>query len=66
MTTRVIQVIETDLFTRGCGANDHYDCRIETPGHIHEPIRAVTAYYSLDGQLLAERDPWSPKEKEKQ
>lgn len=41
--TKVIPVIETDLLRRGDGKTD--------------PIRYVTQYYSLDGNLLAEIDP---------
>lgn len=40
---KVIQVIETDV-TRGKGVEG-------------DPIRGVTQYWSLDGDLLAESDP---------
>jgi hypothetical protein len=40
---RVIQVIETEE-KRGKGVED-------------DPIRGVTQYWSLDGELLAENDP---------
>lgn len=43
---RVIQVVEATLSRRGDGE--------ETP------IRIVTEYFSTDGELLAERDPWQP------
>jgi hypothetical protein len=42
---RVIQVIETDIQGRGAGV----------PGDIY---RRVRQYYSLDGKLLAEFDPY--------
>lgn len=43
-TTRVIQVIETDLEHRGKGIKG-------------DPCRVVRQYYSLEGELLAEVDP---------
>ena len=46
-TARVIQVIETTLTKRGTG-NTRRD-----------PIRVVTQYWSLDGILLVESDPFS-------
>lgn len=39
---RVIQVVETTLTRRGDGKND--------------PIRVVTQYWTLDGEMLAEVD----------
>lgn len=42
----VIQVVAV-TFRRGEGCCDQ------------DPTRLVTAYYSLDGQLLAERDSWT-------
>lgn len=42
---KVIQVIKTTLTRRGSGKNDT------------DPIRIVTQYWSLDGELLAEVDP---------
>lgn len=44
---RVIQVIETTLDMRGKGVNG-------------DPVRRVTQYWTLDGKLLAEVDPWTP------
>lgn len=41
---KVIQVIETKLLRRGKGVES-------------DPIRIVTQYWSLDGELLAEVDP---------
>lgn len=41
---RVIQVIVTTLTLRGDGD--------------HDPYRRVTQYWSLDGKLLAEDDPY--------
>lgn len=43
-TCRVIQVIETTLLRRGRG----------TP---EDPLRIITQYWSLDGELLWEKDP---------
>jgi hypothetical protein len=40
---RVVQVIETTLQRRGNGKDD--------------PLRVVTQYWTLDGKLIAERDP---------
>lgn len=45
-TVRVIQVVETTLTRRGSGKSDA------------DPIRIVTQYWSLDGELLAEVDPY--------
>jgi hypothetical protein len=42
-TARVVQVIETTLRRRGNGKDD--------------PLRVVTQYWTLDGKLIAERDP---------
>lgn len=42
---RVIQVVETTLERRGSGKDDS------------DPIRVITQYWSLDGELLAEVDP---------
>lgn len=42
---RVIRVIETTLTRRGSGQEGN-------------PVRIVTQYWSLDGELLAERDSW--------
>ena len=44
MTTRVIEVIETEI-TRGKGV-------------AGDPIRGVKQYHTLDGKLLAEHDEW--------
>jgi len=44
MKARVIQVIETDLLLRGHGKDES------------DPLRVVRQYWSLDGELLAERD----------
>ena len=44
---RVMQVIVTELTSRGDGVDD--------------PIRVITQYWSFDGKLLAEVDPWTPK-----
>lgn len=41
----LIQVIRTRLITRGKGTDD-------------DPYRAVTQYWSTDGQLLAEAPDW--------
>lgn len=41
---RVISVIEV-IYRRGQGVE-------------HDPVRMVTAYYSFEGELLAERDDW--------
>ena len=42
-SARVISIIETDLTRRGDGKDD--------------PIRRVVQYWTLEGELLAERDP---------
>lgn len=42
---RLIQVIETEIELRGKGTEA-------------DPLRRVTQYWSTDGQLLAERDPF--------
>jgi len=44
-TARVIEVIETTLTRRGKGVEG-------------DPIRIITQYWSQDGKLLAEKDPW--------
>ena len=44
-TVRVIQVIETTLKKKGSGKTD-------------DPIRLLRQYYTLDGILLAEVDPY--------
>lgn len=41
---RAIAVIETTITRRGKGVEG-------------DPIRLITQYWSMDGQLLAERDP---------
>ena len=46
-TVRVLQVIETDLVRRGDGSKDN-------------PFRRVTQYWSVAGELLAERDDAEP------
>lgn len=43
----VIQVIRTRLLRRGRGRTE-----------ADEPVRIIEQYWSLDGQLLAENDPW--------
>ena len=43
-TAKVIQVIVTDILRRGTGT-------------AADPIRIITQYWSLDGELLAEVDP---------
>ena len=48
-SARVIQVIETNAI-RGRGTTD-------------DPVRGVLQYWSMEGILLAENDPWE-KEKE--
>lgn len=48
---RVIQVIETDLLLAGTGENA-------------DPYRRVRQYYSLDGELLAEVDPYELRDAE--
>lgn len=45
MSARVIQVIVTELATRGTGTAE-------------DPRRLIRQYWSLDGQLLAEVDAW--------
>lgn len=47
-TARVIQVIETKLLRRGSGESND------------DPIRIVTQYWTLEGELLAEVDPHQP------
>lgn len=44
MSARIIEVIETQLYTRGKGTEDN-------------PFRSITQYWSKDGNLLAEVDP---------
>ena len=43
----LIQVIRTSLTTRGKGVDG-------------DPIRRVTQFWTTDGELLAEVDPWYP------
>lgn len=43
---RVIQVIVTTLTRRGEGKS------------LADPMRVITQYWSMDGELLAEVDPW--------
>jgi hypothetical protein len=43
-TARVLSVIETTILVRGTGGEGN-------------PVRQVTQYWSLEGQLLAEADP---------
>lgn len=43
----VIQVIQTNILRRGKGVEN-------------DPVRVITQYWSLDGRLLAELDPYSP------
>lgn len=45
---RLIQVIETRLTVRGSGKSEE------------DPIRRVVQYWSVDGELLAERDDGAP------
>lgn len=45
MSLQVIQVIETFLERRGKGVPD-------------DPIRVIQQYWSMDGRLLWEVDPW--------
>ncbi len=45
---RLLPVIETKLLRRGDGSSET------------DPVRIVTQYWSLDGELLAEHDPWRP------
>jgi len=42
---KIVQVIETTIEVRGIG-------------HTEEPWRIVTQYWSFDGKLLAENDPF--------
>jgi hypothetical protein len=42
----VIQVVRTNIATRGEGIED-------------DPVRRITQYWSLDGELLAEVDSWA-------
>jgi hypothetical protein len=44
-SARVIQVIVTDILRRGAGAGG-------------DPTRVITQYWSFDGTLLWEVDPW--------
>lgn len=46
-TARVIQVIETTILRKGDGKDER------------SPVRIVTQYFTLDGNLLAETDPCS-------
>lgn len=45
-TARVIQVIETTLTRRGEGKD------------ASDPVRIVTQYWTLDGHLIVEKDPY--------
>ncbi|HXH62916.1 MAG TPA: hypothetical protein VNG95_01965 [Gemmatimonadales bacterium] len=36
-------------------------CAARGSGLDTDPVRSVTQYWSLDGELLAERDSWSQK-----
>lgn len=45
MSAKVIQVIETTIERRGAGKDG-------------DPIRIIRQYWSFDGALLAEVDPW--------
>jgi hypothetical protein len=47
---RLIEVIETDLQRRGRGSEG-------------DPHRRVVQYWSKDGRLLAEQDPWTSPER---
>lgn len=47
-SARLIQVIETRLTRRGSGKSEE------------DPVRLVTQYWSVDGELLAERDHGAP------
>lgn len=53
MGAKVIQVVETDLERRGSGRDES------------SPIRVVRQYYSFDGELLAELDPYRERYLEK-
>lgn len=46
-TCKLIQVIETTLTRRGNGRED-------------DPFRVITEYWSTDGKLLAQVDPYVP------
>lgn len=46
MSARVMMVIVTDLERRGSGKS------------LDDPVRRITQYWTLDGQLLAEVDPF--------
>lgn len=45
-TVELIQVIRTTLTRRGEGKDES------------DPVRIITQYWSTDGELLAEVDPW--------
>jgi hypothetical protein len=45
MSCRVIQVIESDLFTVGQGTDE-------------DPYRRVKQYYTTDGKLICQIDEW--------
>lgn len=45
-SVRLIEVIQTTLTRRGEGKSEN------------DPVRIITQYWSLDGTLLAEVDPW--------
>lgn len=53
MSARIIGVIETQLYTRGKGTEDN-------------PFRSITQYWSKDGNLLAEADPYQDESPRKQ
>lgn len=53
MVAKLIQVIQTELRTRGTGKDES------------SPIRGITEYWSLDGKLLAEVDPCPPNERDR-
>lgn len=44
-TVRIIEVVETTLTRRGKGVEN-------------DPVRIITQYWSRDGELLAEKDPF--------
>lgn len=46
-TVKLVHPIETTLTRRGEGKED-------------DPTRIITQYWTLDGKLVAEVDPWKP------
>lgn len=52
-TVRLIEVIETTLIRRGNGSSNN-------------PVRVITQYWSKDGVLLAEVDPWVSEREERE